>query len=68
MKPLILIICFPLLSFSQQNYTYKNLVLEGGGIRGLAYPGALQVLEGKGVLKNINRVAGTSAGAIIATK
>jgi len=66
MKTLILLICFPLLSFSQQNYTYRNLVFEGGGIRGLAYPGALQVLEEKGVLKNIERVAGTSAGAIVA--
>jgi NTE family protein len=66
MKVLLLLICLPIFSFSQQNYNYKNLVLEGGGIRGLAYPGALQVLEEKSILKNIESVAGTSAGAIIA--
>src|SRR5258706_10812550 len=67
MKTLILLflIC-PLIIFSQQNYSYKNLVFEGGGIRGLAYPGALQVLEEKGIIKNIERVAGTSAGALTA--
>jgi len=56
----------PLFVVSQKNYNYKNLVFEGGGIRGLAYPGALKVLEEKGVIKNIERVAGTSAGAITA--
>lgn len=56
----------PLISFSQQNYSYKNLVFEGGDIRGLAYPGAIKVLEEKGIIKNIERVAGTSAGAITA--
>ncbi len=66
MKILLFLICLPFLSFSQKNYNYKNLVLEGGGIRGLAYPGVLQVLEEKSILKNIEKVAGTSAGAIIA--
>ena len=63
---LILFLISPLISFSQQNYFYKNIVLEGGGIRGLAYPGAIKVLEEKGIIKNIERVAGTSAGAITA--
>ena len=63
---LILFLISPLISFSQQNYSYKNLVFEGGGIRGLAYPGAIKVLEEKGIMKNIERVAGTSAGAISA--
>lgn len=66
MRILLILLCLPLFSFSQINYNYKNLVLEGGGIRGLAYPGALQVLEEKGIIKNIERVAGTSAGSIIA--
>jgi NTE family protein len=35
-------------------------------MRGLAYPGALQVLEEKGIMKNIKNVAGTSGGAITA--
>jgi predicted acylesterase/phospholipase RssA len=27
------------------NYPYRNLVFKGGGIRGIAYAGALEVLE-----------------------
>ena len=65
-KLFFLFLIFPLFTFAQQVYSYKNLVFEGGGIRGLAYPGALQVLEQKGIIKNIERVAGTSAGAITA--
>jgi NTE family protein len=44
--------------------TYRNLVMEGGGIRGIAYGGALQELEQQGVLRSVERVGGTSAGAI----
>ncbi|MEO5501658.1 MAG: patatin-like phospholipase family protein [Ginsengibacter sp.] len=43
---------------------YKNLVMEGGGVRGLAYAGALEVLEQKGILEQIENVGGSSAGAI----
>ncbi|WP_082684943.1 patatin-like phospholipase family protein [Hymenobacter sedentarius] len=43
---------------------YRNLVMEGGGIRGIAYGGALQELETQGLLRGIERVGGTSAGAI----
>src|ERR1041385_798007 len=63
---LVLFAFFPLFAISQKNYDYKNLVFEGGGIRGLAYPGALKILEEKGVIKNVERVAGTSAGAVTA--
>lgn len=45
---------------------YGSLVFKGGGVRGIAYAGALQVLEQKGILQGIHRVAGTSAGAITA--
>jgi len=48
-------------------YHFKNLVFEGGGVKGIAYIGSMQVLEAKGILKNIQRVGGTSAGAINAT-
>jgi NTE family protein len=41
-------------------------VFEGAGIRGLAYSGVIAELEAQGVLKNVKRVAGTSAGAITA--
>jgi len=65
MKSFILsFLLFPALLFSQDKDGYKNLVMEGGGIRGLAYSGALEILEQKGILKNIDRVAGSSAGAI----
>ena len=47
-------------------YHFKNLVFEGGGVKGIAYVGALEVLEKEGILKNIKRVAGTSAGAMVA--
>ncbi|UYZ82761.1 patatin-like phospholipase family protein [Entomomonas sp. E2T0] len=48
------------------DYQFKNLVFEGGGVLGTAYLGAAQVLDEKGILKNIERVGGTSAGAIYA--
>jgi len=48
-------------------YHFKNLIFEGGGVKGIAYVGAMQVLEAKGILKDIVRVGGTSAGAINAT-
>ncbi|HEY8689020.1 MAG TPA: hypothetical protein VIM07_07285 [Chitinophagaceae bacterium] len=51
----LLILISPAISFSQQNYLYKNLILEGGGIRGLAYPDAIKVLEEKGIIKNIEK-------------
>jgi len=44
----------------------ENLVLEGGGIKGFAYIGALEVLEKNGVLQGVKRVAGSSAGGIMA--
>ena len=66
MKALLLVLLLPCFAVSQQKYNYKNLVLEGGGIRGLAYPGAIKVLEEKGIINNIERVAGSSAGAITA--
>jgi NTE family protein len=60
----ILFLLCPSLVFCQYNYSYKNLALEGGGVRGLAYAGALEVLEQKGILSHVERVAGSSAGAI----
>ncbi|MBL4577811.1 MAG: patatin-like phospholipase family protein [Flavobacteriales bacterium] len=43
---------------------FRNLVFEGGGIKGIAYGGALEELNGLDVLPKIKRVAGTSVGAI----
>ena len=47
-------------------YHFKNLVFEGGGVKGIAYVGALNKLHEEGILQNIKRVAGTSAGAMVA--
>lgn len=47
-------------------YNFTNLVFEGGGVKGIAYGGALSRLDEMGILPNIKRVAGTSAGAITA--
>lgn len=46
--------------------TYQNIVFKGGGVLGIAYAGALQVIEQQGILQNLQRAAGTSAGAITA--
>ena len=51
---------------SNNKYHFKNLVFEGGGVKGIAYVGALEVLEKEGILGSIERVAGTSAGAMVA--
>jgi NTE family protein len=48
------------------DYHFRNLVFEGGGLKGLAYTGALEVLEEKGILQKIERVGGTSVGSITA--
>jgi len=45
-------------------YQFRNLVFEGGGVKGIAYVGALEVLQQKGILPQIQRIGGTSAGAI----
>lgn len=47
-------------------YPFRNLVFEGGGVKGVAYVGAMDVLERSGIVANIDRVAGTSAGALMA--
>lgn len=44
----------------------NNLVFEGGGIKGIAYAGALKCLEEQGLTKNVHSIAGSSAGAITA--
>ncbi len=45
---------------------YKNLVFKGGGVRGIAYLGALRAFYESEGTKSLKRVAGTSAGAITA--
>ena len=45
-------------------YHFRNLVFEGGGVKGIAYVGAMRVLEERSIIQDIQRVGGTSAGAI----
>lgn len=47
-------------------HSISNLVFEGGGVRGIAYGGALEALAKAGLITHIQRTAGTSAGAITA--
>lgn len=46
--------------------TIKNLVFEGAGIRGIAYCGAIQEMEARKLMTGIEKVGGTSSGAIVA--
>jgi NTE family protein len=62
-------IVVPISTFGQagkDSIQYENLVFEGAGIRGLAYCGALMEMDDRHLLQNIQRVAGTSSGAITA--
>ncbi len=43
---------------------FRNLIFEGGGVKGIAYVGAMQILQQRGHLQNVRRVGGASAGAI----
>lgn len=47
-------------------YPFKNLVFQGGGVKGIAYIGAIETLDQAGILEPIQRVAGASVGAITA--
>ena len=46
------------------NKNYKNLALQGGGVWGISYAGAVDELESLGLLEQIQSVAGTSAGSL----
>ena len=49
-----------------QDCAIRNLVFEGAGIRGIAYAGVIDELEKHDKLQDIEKVGGTSAGAITA--
>ncbi len=42
-----------------------NLVLSGGGVKGIIMLGALQALNNNGILENINAISRTSVGSLI---
>ena len=63
----MLLVYAPVIRAQQQDsLTVRNLIFEGAGIRGIAYCGAIRELEDQGLMKGIERVGGTSAGAITA--
>lgn len=62
---LIILLLLTSLVYSQES-GYRNLVFEGAGIRGIAYSGVLKELEENKLLADIEKVGGTSAGAITA--
>jgi NTE family protein len=69
MKNVILIfflVFFVVTAFAQTRSEIKNLVFEAAGIRGIAYCGAIREMESQQLLNNIEKVAGTSSGAIMA--
>ena len=45
---------------------FVNFVFEGGGIRGIAFGGSILYLEEHDLLSQIKKIAGSSAGAIVA--
>lgn len=55
-----------LASKMSRKYPFKNLAFQGGGTKTYAYHGALMALEEHGILDQIERVVGTSAGAMLA--
>jgi NTE family protein len=69
MKKLILafvLTSFQYILFAQAKPVIKNLVFEGAGIRGIAYCGVISELETRNMLPQVEKVGGTSAGAIMA--
>lgn len=45
---------------------YENVIFEGGGVKGAAYARIPEILQEYGILKNIKKIAGSSAGSIAA--
>ena len=63
---LILFTSISVAGMGQERPVIRNLVFEGGGIRGIAYCGSVIELEAQGLVKHVEKVGGTSAGAIMA--
>jgi NTE family protein len=62
---LVILIFLYSLAAAQDN-RIKNLVFEGAGLRGIAYCGAIKELENRKLIAGIEKVGGTSAGAVTA--
>ena len=68
MKKVILILfaSHQMVLAAQTKTVFKNLAFEAAGIRGIAYCGAIQEMESRDLMKPVEKVAGTSSGAIVA--
>jgi NTE family protein len=68
MKKVILILfaSHQMVLAAQTKMVIKNLAFEAAGIRGIAYCGAIQEMESRDLMKPVEKVAGTSSGAIVA--
>jgi NTE family protein len=69
MKKLIvvcIVVFFRASLLAQTKPVIKNLVFEGAGLRGIAYCGAIAEMEARNVISSIEKVGGTSSGAIVA--
>jgi NTE family protein len=62
----VIVILFYFGQLTASGQSPRNLVFEGAGIRGIAYCGVLQKMEEKNWLQQVQRVGGTSAGAVTA--
>jgi NTE family protein len=62
---ILLITLFAVSAIAQKD-TIRNLVFEGAGIRGIAYSGVIKQLQKQDLLKDVQRVGGTSSGSITA--
>ncbi|XP_077979053.1 uncharacterized protein LOC144434474 [Glandiceps talaboti] len=51
---------------AKYEFPFENLVLDGGGAKGLAHVGVIKVLDNVGILANLKRIAGTSVGGLLA--
>jgi NTE family protein len=58
--------CCQVILCAQSKPVIKNLVFEAAGIRGIAYCGAIKEMESHQLMNGIEKVAGTSSGAIMA--
>jgi len=52
---------------SKENLEPVNLCFKGGGVKGCAYVGVYKALQENGFIKNVQRIIGSSAGAIFAS-
>ncbi|HKB44381.1 MAG TPA: patatin-like phospholipase family protein [Chitinophagaceae bacterium] len=62
----LLFICFEASLSAQTKPVIRNLVFEGAGLRGIAYSGAVAEMEARSMMGSIEKVGGTSSGAIVA--